>query len=119
MTDEAMSPLRRRMIEDMTIRKLAPIIIVRMYPSVRRDLPLHRQLDHVHGLELAIELFRQSRQPNRQPKGADLRLVLCHHPAVGTTPLPGHCLRTLFESNHASCKAPRVNDPRRVRSSPD
>ena len=24
MTDEAMSPLRRRMIEDMTIRKLAP-----------------------------------------------------------------------------------------------
>ena len=26
MTDEAMSPLRRRMIEDMTIRKLAPKI---------------------------------------------------------------------------------------------
>ena len=24
MTDEAMSPLRRRMIEDMTIRKLSP-----------------------------------------------------------------------------------------------
>ena len=24
MTDEAMSPLRRRMIEDMTIRKMAP-----------------------------------------------------------------------------------------------
>ena len=24
MTDEAMSPLRRRMIEDMTIRKFAP-----------------------------------------------------------------------------------------------
>jgi hypothetical protein len=24
MTDEAMSPLRRRMIEDMTMRKLAP-----------------------------------------------------------------------------------------------
>jgi hypothetical protein len=28
MTDEAMSPLRRRMIEDMTIRKLAPIVQV-------------------------------------------------------------------------------------------
>src|SRR5258706_15698621 len=34
-------------------------------------------------LELAIELFRQSRQPNRQPKGADLRLVSFHHPTVG------------------------------------
>src|SRR5215468_7289987 len=31
MTDEAMSPLRRRMIEDMTIRKLAPEDAGRLY----------------------------------------------------------------------------------------
>jgi hypothetical protein len=30
-------------------RCLPPIIIVRMYPRVRRDLALLRQLDHVHG----------------------------------------------------------------------
>jgi hypothetical protein len=46
-------------------------------------------------LELATELFRQSRPPNRQPKGADLRLMPCHHPAVRTQPLPGHYLLTL------------------------
>jgi hypothetical protein len=31
MTDEAMSPLRRRMIEDMTIRKFAPEHAIKMY----------------------------------------------------------------------------------------
>ena len=32
MTDEAMSPLRRRMIEDMTIRKFAPKDPTRLHP---------------------------------------------------------------------------------------
>ena len=45
MTDEAISPLRRRMIEDMTIRKLAPktqqgyIRTVKNFAARPRSLP--------------------------------------------------------------------------------
>jgi hypothetical protein len=38
MTDEVISPLRRRMIEDMTIRKLVPMPWLRF--SRRQNLPI-------------------------------------------------------------------------------
>ena len=35
MTDKAISPLRRRLIEDMTIRRLSPYIFVRIHRTIR------------------------------------------------------------------------------------
>jgi integrase/recombinase XerD len=50
MTDEAMSPLRRRMIEDMTIRKFAPktqydyVQRIKNFTRVPRPLARHGKL---------------------------------------------------------------------------
>ena len=44
MTDEAMSPLRRRMIEDMSIRKFAPKTQTGLYPHTSRTSPLPRPI---------------------------------------------------------------------------
>jgi integrase/recombinase XerD len=47
MTDEAMSPLRRRMIEDMTIRKFAPktqhdyVQRIKNFTAIPHSAPLH------------------------------------------------------------------------------
>jgi hypothetical protein len=50
MTDEAMSPLRRRMIEDMTIRHFAPktqhdyLQRVKNFAAFHRAIPRHSEL---------------------------------------------------------------------------
>ena len=54
MTDEAMSPLRWRMIEDMTIRKFAP----------------KTQHDYVQrGRMIVIETFARGLMPRDRPRG--------------------------------------------------
>jgi hypothetical protein len=68
MTDEAMSPLRRRMIEDMTIRKLAPktqegyIGTVRTLPRLSAALPIERALK-MSGVFNCILLSAARRRP--------------------------------------------------------
>jgi hypothetical protein len=59
MTDQAMSPLRRRMIEDMTIRKLAPktqhdyLQRVKNFAAVRRGRAPHDPIIEIPG---AVEI---------------------------------------------------------------
>src|SRR5258705_7889036 len=59
MTDEAMSPLRRRMIEDMTIRKLAPktqqgrsrlALTLSEREEISRGIAVHRSARSMAGL---------------------------------------------------------------------
>jgi hypothetical protein len=62
MTDEAMSPLRRRMIEDMTIRKFAP---KSDSPSRRPGYPSYR----------SISAARRRFRPSRSAGGALIRFA--------------------------------------------
>ena len=60
MTDEAMSPLRRRMIEDMTIRKFAP----------------KTQHDYVQRVKnFAVFLGRSTEERSKIFDGADVALL--------------------------------------------
>src|ERR1700675_207393 len=60
MTDEAMSPLRRRMIEDMTIRKLSPktqqgyIRIIRDFAAFLNRSPDTASLEDVRRFQLHL-----------------------------------------------------------------
>src|SRR3979411_2876676 len=67
MTDEAMSPMRRRMIEDMTIRKLAPktqqgyIRIVKDFAAFLGRSPDMASFEDVRRFQLHIERQAVSR----------------------------------------------------------
>src|SRR2546428_105694 len=68
MTDEAMSPLRRRMIEDMTIRKLAPKT-QQGYIRTIKDLAAFLGRSHADGAGTAGAF--------REPLRLDIEALLC------------------------------------------
>ena len=59
MTEQAMSPLRRRMIEDMTIRKLAPRTQEGAAQARQRALQEPQERDGSDGVDLRSRLRQQ------------------------------------------------------------
>src|SRR5258707_13235967 len=75
MTDEAMSPLRRRMIEDMTIRKLAPktqqgyIRTIRDFAAFLGRSPDTASFDDVRRFQLASGGERRTHSHSQSHRG--------------------------------------------------
>ena len=76
MTDKAISPLRQRMIEDMTIRKFAPktqhdyVQRVKHFAAFLRRLPDNGELEDVRRYQLHLAATGV-RPPDPQPKRLD------------------------------------------------
>src|SRR5882757_3037120 len=95
MTDEAMSPLRRRMIEDMTIRKFAPktqhdyLQRVKNFAAFLGRSPDAANFEDVrrYQLHLAHEWHWRA---DPQPKRCDAAVLL-----------PGHAQATRYPGAHA------------------
>ena len=72
MTDEAMSPLRRRMIEDMTIRKLAPktqqgyIRAIKDFAAFLGRSPDTASFEDVRRFQLHLLVAHRTRPDRRQ-----------------------------------------------------
>jgi hypothetical protein len=79
MTDEAMSPLRRRMIEDMTIRKLAPKTQARLHPHhqgsccVPRPIARHGEFRGRPTLSTASGGERRTHSHSQSHRGCNVR----------------------------------------------
>jgi hypothetical protein len=67
MTDEAMSPLRRRMIEDMAIRKLAPKTQQEQEPDRAETLSLETAMARESAKPEIDALTASKPAPNSQP----------------------------------------------------
>jgi hypothetical protein len=86
MTDEAMSPLRRRMIEDMTIRKFAPKDPTRLHPHhqgfccVPRPIARHGELRGRPTLGPACRAARVRRTAFRPVMSGDGQPTLAFFP---------------------------------------
>ena len=98
MTDEAMSPLRRRMIEDMTTRKLAP-------KTQQGDIRTIRDFAAFLGRSpdtASFETSDASRELSRPPKTrrASVSIDGGHRPYQGMYRTPGH------GSDGAGCNRP-------------
>src|SRR6266404_3880161 len=84
MTDEAMSPLRRRMIEDMTIRKLAPktqqgyIRTIRDFAAFLGRSPDTASFEDVRRYQLHLG-HERCRCAHHQPKRLDAAVLLLGH----------------------------------------
>jgi hypothetical protein len=79
MTDEAVSPLRRRMIEDMTIRKFAPKTqhdYVQRVKNIRATklLRKHPGQRFNPGFRRRIDAVRRESCYRKKPLGLDLRI---------------------------------------------
>src|SRR3954470_2936351 len=82
MTDEAMSPLRRRMIEDMTIRKFLPktqhdyVQRVKNFAAFLGRSPDTASFEDVRRYQLDLARRRRS---DSQPKRRDIAVLLQGH----------------------------------------
>ena len=98
MTDKAISPLRRRMIEDMTIRKLAPktqasyIRAVRNFTIFLGRSPDQASAEDLRALSVASGLQRRrGSEPERDGDGA---AVLLHGDACARRGHGSHAFRS-------------------------
>jgi site-specific recombinase XerD len=115
MTDEAMSPLRRRMIEDMTIRKLAPktqrdyVQRIKNFAAFLGRSPDTADFEDVRRYQLHLAASGVGAPTLNQAVSTlrfFFRVTLRRHDIVEHSPLRRYCARVI--SVHGSGALPRI-----------